>query len=134
VKTQGSTRIIPEKTFSDQVVQLFMPRKGFKRKTGSNLTSDEIKKRILIKLYEKHEGLNKNKIRALPTLNAVDSSALGAILAELCVVGKLNADSTSDYNEGVWIYTITDEGREFLERWKKMRGLGTGFSFFNGND
>jgi len=108
-------------------------RKGHSSKKR-NLSSDEIKKRILIKLYEKHEGLNKNKIRALPTLNAVDSSALGAILAELCVVGKLNADSTSDYNEGVWIYTITDEGREFLERWKKMRGLGTGFSFFNGND
>ena len=122
------------KPFSVQVVQVTVPRKGFKRKTGSNLTLDEIKKRILIKLYEKREGLNQNKIRALPTLNATDWNDLSSILAELCVVGKLNADPASDYKEGSWIYTIIDDGREFVEVWKKMRGIGIGFSFFNVND
>jgi len=122
------------KPFSIEVVQFTVPRKGFKRKTGSSLTLDEIKKRILIKLYEKREGLNQNQIQALPTLNSSDWNALGAILAELCIVGKLNADTPSDYREGVWIYTITDDGRKFIETWKKMRGLGAGFSFFNVND
>ena len=110
-----------------------VPRKGFKRKTSSNLTLDEIKKRILIKLYEKREGLNQNQIRALPTLNAVEWNALSAILAELCIVDKLNADPPSDYKEGAWIYTITDDGRKFIETWKKMKGIGAGFSFFNVN-
>ena len=118
------------KPFSTEVVQFTVPRKGFKRKTGSNLTHDEIKKRILIKLYEKQEGLNQNQIQAIPTLNSSDWNTLGVILAELCVVGKLNADSPSDYKEGSLIYTITDDGRKFIEIWKKMRGIGTGFSFF----
>jgi len=122
------------KPFSGQVVQLTVPRKGFKRKTGSNLTLDEIKKRILIKLYEKREGLNQNQIRALPTLNAVEWNALSAILSELCVVHKLNPDPPSDYKEGAWIYTITDDGRKFIETWKKMKGIGAGFDFFGAND
>lgn len=108
-----------------------MPPKGFKRHKGGNLTLDEIKKRILIKLYEEREGLNQNQIRALPTLNAVEWSALGAVLAELCVVGKLNADPTDDYREGVLKFSITEEGREFVDGWKKFRGLGAGFSFFS---
>ena len=122
------------KPFSDQVIQFTVGRKGVKRKIGSNLTQDEIKKRILIKLYEKREGLNQNQIRALPTLNAVEWNFLGAILAELCVVGKLNYDSPREYKEGVWIYTITDEGRKFLDTLKKMKRLGAGFNLFNGND
>jgi predicted transcriptional regulator len=111
----------------------FVPRKGFKRTRGSNLTQDEIKKRILINLYEKGSGLNQNQIRAIPTLNSVEWNALGSILAELCVVGKLNADPPSDYKEGAWMYSITDDGREFIELIKKMRGLGGGFSFFDEN-
>ena len=109
----------------------FVGRKGLKRTRGSNLTQDEIKKRILINLYEKGSGLNQNQIRAIPTLNSVEWNALGSILAELCVAGKLNADSPSDYKEGAWIYTITDDGREFIELLKKMRGLGVGFSLFD---
>ena len=111
----------------------FVGRKGFKRTRGSNLTQDEIKKRILINLYEKGEGLNQNLIRAIPTLNSVEWNALSSILAELCVAGKLNPDSPSDYKEGAWIYTITDDGREFIELLKKMRGLGVGFSLFDEN-
>ena len=108
----------------------YVPRKGF-RSTRGNLTQDEIKKRILINLYEKGAGLNQNQIKAIPTLNSIDWNILGSILAELCVAWKLNADSPSEYKEGSWIYTITDEGREFIEAIKKMRSLGMGFSLFD---
>ena len=108
----------------------YVPRKGFKSTRG-NLTQDEIKKRILINLYEKGAGLNQNQIKAIPTLNSIDWNILGSILAELCVVWKLNADSPSEYKEGSWIYTITDEGRKFIEALKKMRSLGMGFSIFD---
>jgi len=111
-----------------------VPPKGFKRRKGGNLSLDEIKKRILIKLYEQREGLNQNKIRAIPTLNAVEWNALGAVLAELCVVGKLNADPTDDYKEGAWKFTITEEGRKFIEVWKNLRGLGAGFTFFSSDE
>jgi len=111
-----------------------VPPKGFKRRKGGNLSLDEIKKRILIKLFEEREGLNQNQIRAIPTLNAVEWNALGAVLAELCIVGKLNADPTDEYKKGAWKFSITEEGREFIETLKKMKGIGAGFSFFNPNE
>jgi len=109
-------------------------RKGLRRKKGSNLSPDEIKKRIMIHLYKESEGLNQNQIRAIPTLNSADWNFLAAILAELCVVGKLEADTPDDYKEGQWTFTLTGEGRDFIEQWKKMKGLGSGFSFFENGD
>ena len=107
-----------------------MGRKGVRHKRGLNLTQDEIKKRILISLFERGEGRNQNQISALPSLNIVEWNFLGSTLAELCVVGKLNADPPDEYKEGSWIYTITDDGRNFIEILRKLRGLGTGFTIF----
>lgn len=109
-------------------------RKGLRRKKGSSLSPDEIKKRIMIALFKERNGLIQNKIHAIPTLNSLEWNFLGAILAELCVVGKLNADQTDDYKEGQWIFSLTDEGRQFISFWKKMRGLGAGFTFFEKGD
>jgi len=109
-------------------------RKGLSRKTRANLSPDEIKKRIMITLFREGKGLVQNKIYAIPTLNSVEWNFLGAVLAELCVVGKLNADPTDDYKEGQWIFSLTDEGRKFVTVWKEMRGIGTGFTFFEKGD
>jgi len=109
-------------------------RKGLRRKKSGNLSPDEIKKRILIALFRERTGLVQNKIYAIPTLNSVEWNFLGSILAELCVVGKLNAEPTDDYKEGQWIFSLSDEGRKFISVWKEMRGLGTGFTFFEQGD
>jgi len=99
-----------------------------------NLPPDEIKKRIMIALFRERKGLNQNKIYAITTLNSADWNFLGAILAELCFVGKLNAEPTDSYKEGQWVFSLTDEGRKFITLLKEIKGLGAGFTFFEKDD
>ena len=106
-----------------------MGRKGVRHKRGLNLTSDQIKIRILVALFGRADGLNQNQISGLPSINIVEWNFLGATLAELCVVGKLNADPPDEYKEGSWIYTITDDGKNFIEKINELRGLGFGEGF-----
>ena len=89
--------------------------------------------KILIHLYSNSEGANKNKLSALPGLNAQRWDNVKKSLDVLIESGSIIYESHDEVRKGAIIYKITDRGRETIEKLKEMqsKGLGKGFEFFD---